>query len=84
MGVFKRARLSPDLVEIEKIRGCAQYCLNTPEGKLLLSHLIEVFELDYQTGFLTGDEAIYTNGKQDGLKYILALLEEQKGEPLHE
>jgi len=72
---FKKGRSAK--ADIEKVMGCARYCFNSPEGRILIEHLVEVFEVDDQVGYVSGDEAIYINGKQDGLKYILALLSEK-------
>lgn len=58
----------------EQISGWAKRCLNTPEGDLLLRHLVIVFGLDEQVGYISGEESSYINGKQDGLKYILSLI----------
>ena len=77
---WKKWKESKEEIEEGKLISCARYCFDSPEGRYLLSHLIDVCELDHQTGLVSGDESIYINGKQDMMKYILALLEENKGE----
>jgi hypothetical protein len=59
---------------MEEISNCAKRCLENSEGRILLKHLIDEFELDAQKGFLSPEESIYVDGKHDALKYLLALL----------
>jgi len=59
---------------MEDIQNCAKRCLGNSEGTILLKHLIDEFELDAQKGCLSSDEAMYSDGKQDALKYLLALM----------
>ena len=78
MKLFDRLKRRKSNQDFEKICACARYCFNSPEGTTLLEHLSDVFGVDEQVGLVSGDEAIYINGKQDALKYIFALLIEEE------
>ena len=41
-------------------------------GEIILRHLLEVSELDIQKGCVSEREALYLDGKQDMVKYILS------------
>ena len=74
-----RFKSKPELVEnsvelSERIDGIARSVLCNSSGEVLIKHLIKVSEIDAQVGCRSGDEAIYINGKQDMMKYILNLI----------
>ncbi len=62
------------IITSEDASKCAKRCLGNNEGTILLQHLIDEFELDAQKGCLSPEESVYIDGKQDALKYLLALL----------
>ena len=76
MNILKRFGLPLSAFKAEpfdRIVGAAKRCLNTPEGEILLKHLITTYTLDEPSGCGTPDEMAYRNGTQDVVKYILSL-----------
>jgi len=80
MGILKRWFDNKKDHDFDKIRAHARLCLDNPDGEIVLNHLIDVFEVDHQVGLKSGEESVYINGKQDGLKYILALISKDEDE----
>ena len=76
MNTFKRFSLPLSMFRVDpmdKVIGAAKRCFNTPEGEILLKHLITEYTLDEPSGCGTSDEMAYRNGTQDVVKYILSL-----------
>jgi hypothetical protein len=57
----------------DKIIGAAKRCLNTPEGEILLKHLVTAYELDSPIGCLDEKELAYKTACQDVVKHIISL-----------
>jgi hypothetical protein len=70
------SRIKTNEEELLRVQNCARFCFSTAEGEILLKHLIEMHDLDGQTGCLAQDEANYRAGQQDVVKYLLSLISE--------
>ena len=70
------SKVSPNNEDLLRIQNCARYCFGTPEGEILLKHLINELDLDGQFGCLPHDESVYKYAQQDVIKYLLALISE--------
>lgn len=57
----------------DKVIGASKRCLNTPEGEILLKHLISEYELDEPIGCLEGKDLTYKTACQDVVKHIISL-----------
>ena len=62
---------------VEKIIGAAKRCLDTPDGEILMRHLIQFAELDEPKGAMSHDEALYCNGREDTVKYLIGLINDK-------
>jgi hypothetical protein len=59
--------------DMDVVVGAAKRVILSPEGEILMRHLIDKFELDEMTACLPLDESNWKNGSQAVVKYILGL-----------
>ena len=76
MGIRERFRFLEKKREkdIMRIIVAAKRCLDTPEGEILLDHLIDLYGIDEPSGQLDHDECLYKNARRDVIIYILSLI----------
>jgi len=63
--------LNNDDVELD-IEKHFRQVFTSGSGEIILRHLLEVSEIDIQKGCVSEREAVYLDGKQDMVKYILS------------
>lgn len=66
LSAFKRNNM-------DVVIGNAKRCLNTPEGEVLLKHLISEYGLDDPIGCLEDNDLTYKTACQDVVKHIISL-----------